>query len=391
MNEFRRFANCGEQSAGAAKADSRVVFPASGSPRPHDVVRPQRRRTDQLPGKRDPHSDALPFICLEGTGSDGEPPDSLTTRQLAVRVLELYWPHALPFGGHGTLRQGGVRYDQQAEIVYRIARFRTRWASAHAATTHRAHIEQPQAFSRLVDFVEWKLVEMPIPRLQVLGREEDRFLYEYHWDQGIRHSVVAAYQCGEPGTFDNRLLLKPGVSLHLVRLNSVLRPLFRREWALMVAGMNQLPQAELERFLFGVERVALDNVRGPLLDLQGDRCFYCDRRIAFSRPAAYLCSKLAISVWLRQPLRQRPLPDRLEVLGRQPNVQPPVLPERGLRVTGVPGTLPLAAAGGLPFAAFDRLEQLLLVGIKLHRRTPHPDTASSRAIRDSHTPARVPL
>lgn len=48
----------------------------------------------------------------------------------------------------------------------------------------------------------------------------------------------------------------------------------------MVAGMNQLPQAELERFLFGVERVALDSVRGPLLDLQEHRCFYCDRRIA---------------------------------------------------------------------------------------------------------------
>lgn len=173
-----------------------------------------------------------------------------------------------------------MRCDQQAEIVGRIARFRARWATAHAATTHRARIEQSGAFFRLVDFVEWKLIEMPIPRLQVLGRREDRFLYEYHWDQGIRHAVVAPYQRGEPGTFDNRLLLKPGVSLHLVRLNSVLRPLFRREWALMVAGMNQLPQAELERFPFGVERVALDSVRGPLLDLQEDRCFYCDRRIA---------------------------------------------------------------------------------------------------------------
>lgn len=223
---------------------------------------------------------AILDLCLEGTRSDGTPPESLTTRQLAEKVLDLYWPHALPFCGHGTLRQGGVRCDQQAEIVGRIARFRSRWASAHAATTYRARLEQPQAFSRLVDFVEWKLVEMPIPRLQVLGREEDRLLYEYHWDQRISHSAVGAYQRGEAGAFDNRLLLKPGVPLHLVRLNSVLRPLFRREWALMVAGMNQLPQAELERFLFGVERVALDSVRGPLLDLQEGRCFYCDKRIA---------------------------------------------------------------------------------------------------------------
>jgi 5-methylcytosine-specific restriction endonuclease McrA len=223
---------------------------------------------------------AILDLCLERTGASGRPPDSLTTRQLAERVLELYWPHALPFGGHGPLRQGGVRRDQQAEIVARIVSFRARWASAHADTPHRARVAHPLAFSRLVDFVEWKLVEMPIPRLQVLGREEDRFLYEYHWDQHIRHAVVAAYQRGVPRVFDNRLLLKPGVSLHLVRLNSVLRPLFRREWALMVAGMNRLPQAELERFLFGVERVALDTVRRPLLDLQDGRCFYCDRRIA---------------------------------------------------------------------------------------------------------------
>jgi hypothetical protein len=62
---------------------------------------------------------------------------------------------------------------------------------------------------------------------------------------------------------------------HLVRLNGALRPLFRRAWALMVAGMNQLPQAELELFLFGADRVPLDAVRPPLLDLQGGRCFYC--------------------------------------------------------------------------------------------------------------------
>jgi hypothetical protein len=55
----------------------------------------------------------------------------------------------------------------------------------------------------------------------------------------------------------------------------------------------------------------------------------------------------------------------------------PVLAERGLSIAGVPGPLTLAAARGFPLAALDRTQQLLLVGIKLHRRTPHRCTASS--------------
>ena len=46
---------------------------------------------------------------------------------------------------------------------------------------------------------------------------------------------------------------------------------------------------------------------------------------------------------IRQALRERPLLDRLQILARQPDVQPPVLAERGLRVTGVPGALAFAA------------------------------------------------
>ena len=48
----------------------------------------------------------------------------------------------------------------------------------------------------------------------------------------------------------------------------------------MVARMNRLPEAELERFLFGWERIPLDPVRRPLRELQENRCFYCDGRMA---------------------------------------------------------------------------------------------------------------
>jgi len=218
---------------------------------------------------------AILDLCIERTSVRGVPPESLTTRQLAEKVLELYWNQVSPFGGVGTLRQGGGT-GEQAEIVGRVARARERWADASTDTPHRARREHTVEFNRLLDFVEWKLIEMPIPRLQVLGRQEERFLYEYNWRQGVRRSDVNSHQKGAAADFDNRLLLKPGVAEQLVRLNGILRPLFYRKWAVMVARMNALPEAELERFLFGAERIPLDSVRQPLRELQENRCFYCD-------------------------------------------------------------------------------------------------------------------
>ncbi len=221
---------------------------------------------------------AILDLCIEKTSVTGIPPESLTTRQLAEKVVELYWNHVSPFGGVGTLRQGGGT-GEQAEIVRRIARARERWADASTDTPHRARRVHTLEFNRLLDFVEWKLIEMPIPRLQVLGREEERFLYEYNWTREVRRPDVTGYQKGATADFDNRLLLRPGVAEQLVRLNGILRPLFYRKWAVMVARMNALPEAELEQFLFGAERIPLDPVRQPLRDLQENRCFYCDGRI----------------------------------------------------------------------------------------------------------------
>ena len=129
--------------------------------------------------------------------------------------------------------------------------------------------------------VEWKLIEMPLPRLQMIGQQEDRFLYEYTFTKDIKKSVVNRYQ--QEGTslaFDNRLLLKPGVSAALVALNGVLRPLIYRNWTLMVASMNRLEESRLEDFLFGADRVSLLAVRPHLRGLQDGRCFYCGKAMS---------------------------------------------------------------------------------------------------------------
>jgi len=219
---------------------------------------------------------AILDLCIEKTSSGGVPPSVITTAELARKVVELYWPHATPYDGNTVLRQGGVRAGNQAKIVRAIESFRTHHAGASGDLLYRARTANPLAWRALLDQVEWKLVEMPIPRLQVSGGGEDRFLYEYGWNQEVTRGRVVAYQNGTRDAFDNRLLLRPGVAEGLLRLNGILRPLLRREWASMVAAMNGLPESRLEDFLFGAARIPLDEVRGPLREMQAGRCFYCD-------------------------------------------------------------------------------------------------------------------
>jgi hypothetical protein len=179
-----------------------------------------------------------------------------------------------------VLRQGGVRPEHQAEILSTITEFRRRHAGFQRELFHRTRGTGNSAFERLVSEVEWKLIEMPIPRLQVVGRgEEDRFLYEYGWTPAVRRSAVTSYQRGDRDAFHNELDLQPGVAEGLVALNGVLRPVIHHEWALKVAALNSLPEQKLEAFLFGSERVSLEPVRVSLLELQRGRCFYCEDRL----------------------------------------------------------------------------------------------------------------
>jgi 5-methylcytosine-specific restriction endonuclease McrA len=214
-------------------------------------------------------------LCLENTTATGAPPDVITTRQLAEKIVELYWPQtvAYPFGERpDVLKQNRGR---QAAILSAILRFRSEHAGDPTAPLTRARRAAPWAFERLVRDVEWTLIRYPLLLLQVVGGREDPFLYTLGWDRSVRQGEVAAYQRGA-GAFDNRILLRPRVGEYLVRLNGVLRPLIHRLWAAMVADINRLEEVRLERFLFGAERVPTESVRPGLQELQRDRCFYCE-------------------------------------------------------------------------------------------------------------------
>jgi hypothetical protein len=110
--------------------------------------------------------------------------DTFTTRQLAEKVIELYWPQALPYEG-AELRQNPHR---QARILTAVARFRTEAARTGLAAAPLLTVagRLDERWRTLLDEVEWSLVEMPLPRLQRLASGNDEFLYSTALDAGRR-------------------------------------------------------------------------------------------------------------------------------------------------------------------------------------------------------------
>lgn len=210
-------------------------------------------------------------VCLERVDKTGHAPEMVTTHQLAEKVLEFYWPHTVPFGA-SALRVLHQNRTGKAEIVTLIERFRTQHARDPSAPLSRAERTAPDAHRALIRDIEWKLVEMPLPRLQRFGAQEDRFIYQIDWDEHIKRREFTGAE------FSNTIRFVPGASEHLVRLAGLLRPLLQRRWAADVASMNDdlVKDSELEEFLFGSHRIALGAVCDHLRELQGGRCFYCD-------------------------------------------------------------------------------------------------------------------
>lgn len=209
-------------------------------------------------------------LCLETSAGRGGPRASVRTRALAEKVIELYWGHTLKFHEQSVLRQntGG-----QAEVITLISRFRHRTGADPSSTLFRARSRDERAYARLVRDVEWKLVEMPLPKLQRIGAEVVPFIYTVAWDD---HVTRGQFNDAE---FDDRIRFVGRAGEHLARLSGLLRPIIYRLWAEMVARLNKLPESELDEFLFDPCRPSLGPVREPLLELQGGRCFYCGRGI----------------------------------------------------------------------------------------------------------------
>ena len=67
----------------------------------------------------------------------------------------------------------------------------------------------------LIDEGRWKLIQMALPRLQMMGRSHRSFIYEIHWTEQVRRTDVGQYPVSRETAFDNRVLLRANVGAYL--------------------------------------------------------------------------------------------------------------------------------------------------------------------------------
>jgi hypothetical protein len=208
---------------------------------------------------------ALVELAIE-RGDDSNRELSLPIHDIADKFAELYWRQAAPYEAGGVSGPGLVLHQnqgKQASAISRLARLRNDLTGSRSTL---AEARRTADWKQLVAQMRSLLKSMPLWRLQRVGHEDIRFLYE-------------------PGPGANCITLLPGVACHLRERAPLIRRLAQTEWLRFVLSLKQnqpvLGRAVgLSEFLFGSSRAALSlKVSKPLRELQDGRCFYCRRSL----------------------------------------------------------------------------------------------------------------
>ena len=185
----------------------------------------------------------------------------ITYRQIAARFVEYYWNHTDPYpidmGQDTVLFQSSGR---QAAVLSQIGEVRRRGPRT-LAQFRRETREYESLLARVAKTVR----EQPVRYMQNLNGERLDFLFELAPDgRGIR--------------------LLPGVAWCLQEFHDLIQDQLRSRWVEHVRRISSNARLignhrDLEVFLFGQQRAPLARVRDALLDIEGDRCFYCSRQM----------------------------------------------------------------------------------------------------------------
>ena len=211
------------------------------------------------------------------------PPEVLSGKEVASRVVELYWPQTVAYGASPDHGVKPLRQSPHNDIPAKLAQWRLDHNLPSGAALNDARMADPDAWAALEQNLIATVIRMPLAKLQRFGSSshfhEERFLYEFSWEDEAPVSSI------DRPDFDDSMRLLPGVGEQLIRLTHILRPFLQGKWISQVAGLNPdlVDSDHLDEFLFGATRIALGRIREPLMSIQNGRCFYCGRR--FVAPA----------------------------------------------------------------------------------------------------------
>ncbi len=186
---------------------------------------------------------------------------------IAEKFIEYYWRQLPPFRADAGAASAGTllqNTDRQAAILQLLAHARSRYDGMLAAAR-----QDSDRFDSLRTRVARVIRQMPLWKLQTIGRQNEEFLYR-------REDYRQA---------DDTIRLLAGVAGSFRSFHGLVTHLVRGAWVEQIrripANRQVLGEATtLPDFLFGTNRAALSGYRNILHDHQGGRCFYCDRRVA---------------------------------------------------------------------------------------------------------------
>ena len=207
---------------------------------------------------------ALVELAIE-RGDDTNRDLALPIRDIADKFAELYWRQAAPYdaGEGGSAFVLHQNTGRQAAAISRLTKLRDALTGSRSTL---GEARRSRKWTSLVRQMHSLLETMPLWRLQRVGREDIRFLYE-------------------AGPGPDHITLLPGVACHLRERAPLIRRLAQTEWLRFVLSLQQNQPAlgsavGLSEFLFGSSRAAVAaKVSEPLRQLQHGQCFYCGRKL----------------------------------------------------------------------------------------------------------------
>lgn len=225
---------------------------------------------------------ALVDYSVENLPGDPEGALAVPVRDVAMRVVELYWPQMRTFENK-ALRQST---QPVAKIPDAVLKMRAEVGAGESGMAFVVAAERaPDILEQTLGVVSLTLVRQPLHRLQKLPNGGgEPFLYDDSW----MHDAVSRRAIETQGS---AIHLFPGVAFALARLSGLLRPALELLWVDDVRRMNRWLEADVPDVaghLFGRDRISLAPARDALRAAFGARCFYCGRQTGTADPVDHV-------------------------------------------------------------------------------------------------------
>lgn len=202
---------------------------------------------------------ALADLAVE-IGDDSGSPLQVPTGKIAEKFVYYYWRQSAPYATAARSTASVLRQNtgQQAAVLRKLVSLQQ-----HTRGNFASLRSDERRWRSLISEVRSVVVQMPLWKLQTVGRQPLEFLYG---------------RSEAPGYIE----LKPGACFCLRKFHALVADLVQAAWTRHVRRLNPdvLESAvDLDEFLFGSARSSLKSVQRVLDELQERRCFYCRREI----------------------------------------------------------------------------------------------------------------